>query len=435
MTPPEQDHPSSARSPWAWIPSLYFGQGLPYVAVMTLSVVLYKKLGISNTDIGLYTSWLYLPWVIKPLWSPLVELAGTKRRWVWLLQFLVGAALASIALVLPLPGFFRYSLALFWLMAFASATHDIAADGFYMLALSERRQSAFVGVRSTFYRLAHIAGQGGLVVLAGWIETRTGQIALAWSVVFGALGAVFLVLAAYHRWVLPHPAEDLAAAAAGGDRLGGFGAVFMSFLRRRDIAVVLAFLLLYRFAEAQLLKMAAPFLLDARGVGGLAVGTSELGWIYGGVGALSLTAGGLLGGWWISRAGLARSLFPMLWAMHLPNVLYVALAAGQPASLALLAGAVALEQFGYGFGFSAYMMFMIWVAGGPDGHNPHRTAHYALATGFMALGMMLPGLWSGWLQTQLGYRDFFIWVCAAALPSFWAAWRVRLPADFGRREA
>jgi PAT family beta-lactamase induction signal transducer AmpG len=401
---------------------------------MALSVVLYKRLGVSNTDIALYTSWLYLPWVVKPLWSPLVELAGRKRRWVWALQFVVGAALASIALVLPLPGFFRWSLALFWLMAFASATHDIAADGFYMLALTERRQAAFVGVRSTFFRLANIAGQGGLVVLAGWIEVRTGQVVLAWSIVFGALGAGFLGLAAYHAWVLPRPAGDRAAAVAAARLAGGFAAVFISFFDRRDLVGVLAFLLLYRFAEAQLLKMAAPFLLDPRDVGGLGIGTTALGWIYGGVGAACLTAGGLLGGWWISRAGLRRCLLPMLWALHLPNLCYVALAAAQPGGLAWLVGAVALEQFGYGFGFAAYMMFMIWVAGGPDGRNPHRTAHYALATGFMALGMMLPGLWSGWLQSLLGYRDFFVWVCVAALPSFWAAWRLRLPADFGRRE-
>ncbi|MDH4053734.1 MAG: MFS transporter, partial [Rubrivivax sp.] len=259
--------------------------------------------------------------------------------------------------------------------------------------------------------------------------------ALAWGTVFGVLGAGFVLLAVYHRWVLPRPAADRAPAAPSGDLLRGFGAVFMSFLRRPDIVTVLAFLLLYRFAEAQLLKMSAPFLLDGRALGGLALGTAELGWVYGGIGAASLTAGGLLGGWWISRAGLRRTLWPMLGAMHLPNLLYVALAAGQPGGLAWVTAAVAVEQFGYGFGFTAYMMFMIWVAGGPDGHNPHRTAHYALATGFMALGMMLPGLWSGALQTALGYRDFFIWICVAALPSLWAASRLRLPADFGRRAA
>ncbi len=426
--------------PWRWIPTLYFGQGIPYVAVMTLAVVMYKNLGVGNTEIALWTSWLYLPWVIKPLWSPLVDLLGRKRVWIVGLQFVLGAAFASVALALHAPQWFQLTLAVFWLMAFASATHDIAADGFYLLALPERTQAAFVGVRSTFYRLAMIAGQGGLVVLAGLLHERAGGSAAewagAWATVMGLLAVGFVVLGLWHAWALPRPAGDgvvavaagpagapgTTGAARGGLRFGsGFALVFVAFFRQPGIGRVLAFLLLYRFAEAQLVKLIAPFLLDPVAAGGLGLRTQDVGIAYGTVGVAALTAGGLLGGWWISRIGLARALWPLVISMHAPNVLYVALAAAQPQSLALVAAAIGVEQFGYGLGFTAYMVFMLQVAAGPDEANPHKTAHYALATGFMALGMMLPGMAAGWLQQQLGYTAFFVWCCIATLPSIAAA--------------
>jgi MFS transporter, PAT family, beta-lactamase induction signal transducer AmpG len=424
-------------SPWRWIPSLYIGQGLPFVAVMTLAVVLYKNLGVSNTEIALVTSWLYLPWVIKPLWSPLVDLLGAKRRWVLLMQLLVGAAFAALALAVPVPDFLRWTLAAFWLLAFASATHDIAADGLYILALDAHRQAAYVGVRSTCYRISMLGGQGGLVWLAGWLAERAGAGAAgfvsAWSAVFGGLALVFAALALWHAWALPRPAEDRASAPLQGTPLWqGFVAVFRSFLARDDIVRVLAFLLVYRFGEAQLLKLVLPFLLDPRAEGGLAFSTQQVGLVYGTVGVAALTAGGLLGGWAISRAGLGRLLWPLLLAMNAPNLLYVLLAATQPTSAVLVAAAIAVEQFGYGFGFAAYLVFMLWVAAGPDGANPHKTAHYALCTGFMALGMMLPGLWSGWLQAQLGYTAFFAWCCLATLPAFVVAFWARVPREFGR---
>jgi len=464
--------PAAPRSPWAWIPTLYFVQGLPYVAVTTLAVVMYKNLGVGNAEIALATSWLYLPWVIKPLWSPLVDLFGRKRRWIVALQFTLGAALAMVALALPAPHWFRLTLAAFWLLAFASATHDIAADGYYMLALpEERRQAAFVGVRSTFYRLAMIAGQGGLVVLAGWLHARSGQMVTAWVGVMALLGALFAAAALYHAWALPRPADDRPAprsAAAGGAAnsaasatsaasktpgdspasatpviaassapspvplssattwAADFARVFAAFFRRPDIGRVLAFLLLYRFAEAQLLKLVAPFLLDPLAAGGLGLTTQDVGIAYGSFGVAALTAGGLLGGWTISKLGLARALWPLVFAMHLPNALYVVLAVAQPQQLALVSAAIALEQFGYGFGFTAYMVYLLQVAAGPDGASPHKTAHYAIGTGFMALGMMLPGMWSGWLQQWLGYRDFFVWCCVATLPSFAAAALIRV---------
>jgi len=421
-----------APRPWRWLPSLYFAQGLPYVVVMTLAVVLYKNLGVSNTQIALLTSWLYLPWVIKPLWGPVVDLLGTKRRWIVGLQFVVGAALAGVALAVPGPGFLQATLVVFWLMAFASATHDIAADGFYMLALPAPAQAAFVGVRSTFYRLSMIAGQGGLVYLAGVLQQRLGDPATAWAWVFGVLAVFFVLVGAYHAWALPHPAGDRPAPRQGRFR-ADFATVFAAFFRQPGIGRILAFLLLYRFAEAQLLKLVTPFMLDPRSAGGLGLSTQDVGIAYGTVGVTALTLGGLLGGWVISRAGLKARLWPLMLCMHVPNGLFVALAAWQPQSLAVISAAVAVEQFGYGFGFTAYMVFMLMVAGGPDGQAPHRTAHYALCTGFMALGMMIPGMWAGWLQDRLGYLAFFAWACVATLPSFAAAALLRVPAGFGRR--
>ena len=426
---PARTDSAGRSSPWAWVPSLYFGQGIPYVVVMTLSVIMYKNLGFSNTEIALYTSWLYLPWVIKPLWSPLIELLGSKRRWIWVLQFLIGAALSMVALTLPGSRALQMSLAVFWLMAFASASHDIAADGFYMLALPQDRQAAFVGVRSTFYRLANIGGQGGLVYLAGELFERSGSMVSAWSTVFALLGGLFSLLALYHLWALPRPAIDTPAGTSKSALMQDFFAVFASFFRKPGIAVIIGFLLLYRFPEAQLLKLATPFLLDNAVAGGLALTNKQVGIAYGTVGLTALTLGGLLGGWVISRVGLKRALWPLVLLMHIPNLAFLVLALYLPGNLALISVALGIEQFGYGLGFTAYLMVMILVADGP-----HKTAHYSICTGFMALGIMLPGMWSGWLQQQLGYTGFFGWVMVATLPSFCITALLKIPADFGRAE-
>jgi len=396
---------------------------------MILSVVFYKNLGVPNTDIALYTSWLYLPWVIKPLWSPVVELLGTKRNWVVLLQGAVGLAFALLAFVIPTSSFFVLTLAMFWLMAFASATHDIAADGFYLLALSEKHQAAYVGLRSAFYRVAMIAGQGGLVFMAGKLAERSGDPRSAWMAVFGTLAVLFLGLCLWHRIVLPRPGSDGPA----GEKirlLTGFLDTFHTFFARRDIALVLGFLLTFRLGEAQAIKMVTPFLLDPASKGGLGLTTAQVGFAYGTIGVLSLTAGGLLGGYLISRMGLKRWLWPMTMAVHIPNLAFVYLAAIRPSSLATVATAIAIEQFGYGFGFTAYIMFIVMIANGP-----HKTAHYAIGTGFMALGMMLPGMASGWIQEKLGYTQFFIWVCCATLPSIILTAFLRIDPAFGRREA
>ena len=424
----EQKTTSAARA-WSWIPTLYFSQGLPNAAAATLSVVVYKNLGVSNTDIALYTGWLYLPWVIKPLWSPLVELLGRKRWWIVATQLLMGALLASVALALPGPAYFQATLALFWLIAFSSATHDIAADGFYLLALPEHQRAAFVGVRSTFFRLAMLAGQGGLVLLAGvWMEHGLAP-AQAWRGVFWLLGGWLVAVAGLHALVLPRPAGD-AATKSGSVFLAEWLEVFTAFFRKPGILTALAFMLLYRFAEAQLAKLVQPFLLDPRAAGGLALTTKQVGLLYNTIGVTALLSGGLLGGWAVSRLGLKRLLWPMALAINVPNLVYVYLSVAQPESLVAIGGAIAVEQFGYGFGFTAYMLYLMLFA---EGEN--KTAHYAICTGFMALGMMLPGMMSGWLQEQLGYVNFFGWVCLATLPSFAVTALIKVDDHYGRARA
>lgn len=619
------DSAKRPRGSWWWVPSLYFAEGLPYVVVMIVSVIMYKRLGISNTEIALYTSWLYLPWVLKPLWSPIVDILRTKRFWIVTMQLLIGAGLAGVALTLPTAGFFRYSLAFLWLLAFSSATHDIAADGFYMLGLTTHDQTWFVGVRSTFYRLAMITGQGLLVILAGYLETstgltpleivvtadpsvefvaaarpdslvrsaeageaglegpaeavvvaaapvdgayadsvlslaqewnerygfvipaavagapaageepgwwtrsvsaplgrtlkrwfgeeedrasadasrtgnivlvplrirgavpedgelavnvaheggdaslriaegehlifraenagvaalvavrldprldhrasatfraRSGNIPLAWSITFMVLTGLFMLFVAWHRFVLPRPVEDRPTAEATmSSVLKEFGETFVSFFRRPGIGIVLAFLLLFRFAEAQLVKLASPFLLDSVDVGGLALTTGEVGFVYGTVGIVALTVGGLLGGFLAARNGLKYWLWWMVVAINLPNAVYIYLSYMTPDNFWMVNAAVAVEQFGYGFGFTAYLLYMIYVSDGP-----HKTAHYAICTGFMALGMMIPGMFSGWLQEIIGYQHFFVWVIVATIPAFIVSGLVPLDPAFGRKE-
>jgi PAT family beta-lactamase induction signal transducer AmpG len=399
---------------------------------MTVSVVMYKRLGISNTDIALYTSWLYLPWMIKPLWSPLVDLMRTKRFWITGMQLLVGAGLAGVALSLPMAHPFRYTLAFMWLLAFSSATHDIAADGFYMLGLSEHDQAWFVGIRSTCYRAAMLTGQGLLVMLAGYLESATGgRLQLAWSLTFYVMTGVFGALWAYHTWFLPHPDADRPPAREARTGFGQtFVLTFAAFFRKPHIGAILVFLLLYRFAEAQLVKLAAPFLLDTEAAGGLELSTSQVGFIYGTVGLVALTLGGILGGILASRNGLKHWLWWMVAAINVPNAVYIILAYTLPSQVVIVSVAVAIEQFGYGFGFTAYMLYLIYVCEGE-----HKTAHFAIGTGLMAAGMMLPGMVSGWLQTLLGYQYFFIWVLLATVPSFIATALIPLAPDFGQKTA
>ncbi|NOZ47548.1 MAG: AmpG family muropeptide MFS transporter [Chlorobi bacterium] len=604
--------------PWLWVPSLYFAEGIPYVIVMTLSVIFYKRMGVSNTDIALYTSWLYLPWVIKPLWSPMVDILKTKRYWIILMQLFIGAGLAGVALTMPLPDFFKYTLAFFWLLAFSSATHDIAADGFYMLGLSTGKQAFFVGIRSTFYRLAMLTGQGLLVILAGYFESQTslnvvnlnvktvkhdkvyvfvpdtiktindsatqhvvspneisialgsqtrgkakellhkidewniknkfykpdvlqtnrvekntwwqahvsgklasllkkyfgknksqfstnkvgnigyawfylsqkpddgetvvfnlswekgnkniqlvksyrfefnnqnwnkpafaaiqidpkltktvsasfkgtsGNIRFAWTIVFMVIAAVFLLFFLYHRIVLPKPISDKSNLKEDNNIFREFVKTFVLFFRKKNIGIILLFLLIYRLGESQLVKLASPFLLDAREAGGLGLTTGDLGLLYGTIGIIFLSLGGILGGIVASNKGLKYWIWYMALAMNLPNLVYVYLSYAMPHSLFIIGASVAVEQFGYGFGFTAYMLYMIYVSDGE-----FKTAHFAITTGFMALGMMIPGMISGWLQEIVGYGNFFIWVIICSIPIFLILPFIKIDKSFGIKE-
>lgn len=419
--------PPTPTHPWRWIPSLYYCQAVPYAVVVALSVPMYKRLGVSNTDIALYTSWLYLPWVIKSLWAPLVDRIRTKRWWIVALQFFLGAGFAAVGLTIPGPDFFRWSLVFFWLLAFSAATHDVVSDGFYLLTLPPNQQAAWVGIRSTFFRLGNILGQGGLVYAAGTLEESGVKINIAWAWVFAAPAALFVLAALYHQFSLPRPAGDGPTShgeGAGTDWLEAF----TSFFQKKEILSALAFLLLYRLGESQLLKLVQPFLLDARDVGGLGLTTKQTGLAYGTFGIIALTIGGLFGGPAIARWGLKRMLWPMQLSTHVPNLAYIALAKFQPDSFPLACAAVAVEQFGYGFGFTAYVVYMMLLADGA-----HKTAHYAICTGFMAAGMMLPGMAAGWIQDRIGYTNFFIWVCIACLPSFWATARLKVDPAYGKK--
>ena len=416
-------------SPWAWIPTLYFAQGLPYVAVMTISVIMYKRLGISNADLAFYTGWLSLPWVIKPLWSPFIDLIKTKRWWITTMQLLIGAGLAGIAFTVPTDYFFQLTLAVFWLLAFSSATHDIAADGFYMLGLSSHEQALFVGIRSTFYRIATIAGQGLLIMLAGRLETSTQNIPFAWSITFMVLAGVFLALWGYHKFVLPRPQSDAPAHQVSTSTLmHEFWATFVSFFRKEQAGIAILFMLLYRLPEAQLAKMSIPFLIDPIEQGGLGLTTEQIGLVQGTVGIIGLTLGGILGGIAVSHGGLKRWLWPMVWAISLPDIVYVYLSYVQPESLLLVNACVFIEQFGYVFGFTAYMLFLIYFANGE-----HKTAHYAICTAFMALGMMIPGMVAGWLQETMGYQHFFIWIMVCTLATFGVTALLKIDPNFGKK--
>jgi len=415
------------NNPWYWVPPLYLTEGIPYVLIITVSVIMFKNLGVDNSDIGLYTSFLYLPWVIKPFWSPFVDLYGTKRKWFLTMQLLLSITFLGIGLSLPTSSFFVLSLACFWVAAFASATNDIASDGFYLLALKEDQQSFFIGVRSTFYRVAMVTGQGLFVIVAGYLEQRLGDNTQAWSITMVMVAILMLILTTIN--LLTTPKVESQNDYVKEEALT-FGKVFLSFFRKKQIGVALAFILLYRLGESQLVKMAAPFLLDDRTDGGLALSTSEVGLIYGTFGIIALSVGGIIGGIVISRDGLGKWLLPMILALNIPNFFYFLLAYWQPESAIFPALIVIVEQLGYGFGFAAFMMYLIYIAEGVS-----KTAHYAIATGFMALGMMLPGMASGFVQEWLGYSGFFLWVVIAAIPGILLVKFVQFPNEFGKKKS
>lgn len=419
---------SKTLEAWKWIPSLYIAEALPYVAVMTVSVMMYKRLDISNTDIALYTSWLYLPWVIKPLWSPFVDLIKTKRWWILCMQLLIGAGLAGVAYTIPTSYFFQTSLAFFWLMAFSSATHDIAADGFYMLELNAHEQALFVGIRSTFYRIGTIAGQGLLIMLAGTLEAYTRKIAYSWSLTFYVLAGFFMAIVIYHHFVLPRPQNDQSLQTTSVRQLAkDFVDTFISFFQKSQVWVAILFMLLYRLPEALLVKICNLFLIDPVAKGGLGLSTQEVGLVQGTVGVLGLTLGGIVGGIAVSRGGLKKWLWPMVASLTIPDLVYVYLSYFSNHSIPVISSLVFVEQFGYGFGFTAYMLYLIYFSQGPQ-----QTAHYAICTAFMALSMMLPGMIAGWLQETVGYQMFFLIVMVCCLITVGVSALLHIDPKFGK---
>lgn len=426
------------KSPWSWIPSLYFAEGLPYVAVMTISLILYKQLGLSNADITFYTSWLYLPWVIKPLWSPFIDIVKTKRWWITTMQLLIGAAFGGIAFTIPSDFWLQGTLCFFWLMAFASATHDIAADGFYMLGLDQHDQAWFVGIRSTFYRFATIFGQGVLVMIAGNLQVVfRNSIAFSWSLMFYGVTGLFIAIWLWHSYVLPHPSEDEENTHVEGEVktvssnsvLRDLKSTIKTFFQKEQVVAGILFMLFYRMPEGLLAKVSSLFLIDNAHNGGLGLSPQEYGLVQGTVGVIGLTLGGILGGMCAGKDGLRKWLWPMVCAITLPDLVYVYLAFALPSNFIIVNICVFIEQFGYGFGFTAYMLYLIYYSRGN-----YKTSHYALCTAFMALSMMIPGLFAGALQESVGYMSFFIIVIAFCSITFAVTSLLKIDPSFGKKE-
>ena len=435
-------------SPWMWIPTLYFAEGIPYFIVNNISVTMFTKMGVPNGAMALFTSLLYLPWAIKPLWSPFVDILKTKRWWILSMQILMSVTFILTTLSIPHPdaatiasqttpiSLFTFTLILFIVTAFASATHDIAADGFYMLALDQQQQSFFVGIRSTFYRLSSIFGQGVLVYIAGYIERTSHNIPLSWTLTMAITSVIFTLVSLYHTFVLPKPKADGIRHIEERQQQQAqaiwkeFARTFVTFIRKPGVLLAIVFMLLYRLPEAFLLKMVNPFLLDSQPKGGLALATDEVGVIYGTIGVFFLTLGGIIGGVASSRWGLKKALWPMALFMTLPCATFVYMSMFHPTNVVIISTCVAIEQFGYGFGFTAYMLYMMYFSEGE-----FTTAHYAICTAFMALSMMIPGMFAGYLQEWLGYEGFFwmVMVCCVATVAVTIVVRKEINANYGRK--
>lgn len=413
-------------SPMTWIPTLYFAQGIPYFIVNNISVMMFAKMGVPNGEMALFTSLLYLPWSLKPFWSPFVDIFKTKRWWIISMQILMSLAFILLTLTIPRPdvemiascqtpiSMFTVTLLLFVVTAFASATHDIAADGFYMLALSTGDQAQFVGLRSTFYRLASIFGQGVLVWLAGVIESSSGDIPNSWRITMLVTAVIFSLVTLYHTFVVPRPAGDTSSLKDDKPSVGAifaeFGRTFKTYFMKPGVVLAIVFMLLYRLPEAFLLKLCMPFLVATREVGGLGMSTANVGLAYGTIGVIFLTVGGILGGIYASRVGLKKSIWVMAACMTLPCLTFVYLSMAQPTNIVAISTAIAIEQFGYGFGFTAYMLYMMYFSDGE-----FKTSHYAICTAFMALSMLLPGMVAGYIQEAIGYVNFFWMVMACCI--------------------
>lgn len=432
------------KTPWWWVPTLYFAEGVPYFLVNNISVMMFTKLGVPNGQMAFFTTLLYFPWFLKGIWSPIVDVVKTKRWWIVTMQALMTAMMILLTITLPKPdaaaiaggqvqmSMFWFTLVLFIIAAFASATHDIAADGYYMLAHDPSSQAAFIGLRSTFYRIASVFGQGVLVFIAGRIERSTGNIPLSWQITIGVCAVVFLLITLYHTFILPKPAEDKPRIESGDTKetFRELGNSFKTFFTKPGVLLAICFMLLYRLPEGFLIKMCQPFLVAASEKGGLALGTDAVGVIYGTIGVIALLAGGIIGGIFASKVGLKKALWPMAACMTLPCLTFVYLAIALPTNFVVISVAVAIEQFGYGFGFTAYMLYMMYFSEGE-----FKTSHYAICTAFMALSMMLPGFVAGYIQEVIGYVNFFwmVMVCCIATIAVTIFARRRVDEKYGRK--
>lgn len=399
------------KSPLAWVPTLYLLEGLPYAIVNTVALAVFKDMGVDNGTLGPLTTLISLPWLIKPLWSPFMDIFRSKRWWILLTQTLMAIVVALTAILLPFCSM-TLLIILFTIVAFASATHDISADGYYMLALDRQRQSTFVGIRNTFYRGGLVLGQGLVVMLAGWLQKRGGDVPRAWSLVLIGCAVVMAAIAVYHIFCIPKPVEDEDRRDKRTARqiFSEFGESFRTFFLKTGVWWAIAFMLLYRLPEALSLNLLYPFFKDGAEVGGLAAGTEIYGLVYGTFGVVALLLGGILGGIYASRKGLRRSMWPMALALALPCAVYLIMAVTRPESVWVIGGYIVLDQFGYGFGFTAYTLFMMQFVDGPL-----KTSHYAICTAFMWLSMKLPALFAGYVQQAVGYVGFFTIVMVSCL--------------------
>ena len=421
------------RNPWAWIPTLYFAEGLPNIIVTGLSVVMYMQMGLSDAEVGLYTGWLALPWVIKPLWSPFIDLLKTKRWWVLTMQALIGASLAGIAFSIPTAFWFQATMCLFFLIAFCSATHDISADGFYMIELDDHNQAKYVGLRNTFYRLAIIFVNGMLVSLAGILQVVfRGQIRFTWALIFYGLAGLFIGLWLYHSRFMPRPTEDVHTKRTLTEVTSELKKMFITFFQkfdRRGTLIVMLFLLFYRFPEALLNTMTKTFMLRNNYAGGLGLSPQEYGLANGTVGLIGLLLGGIIGGILVSRDGMKRWLWPMVCAITLPDVVYIYLSYSLNSNLVVVSSCLFIEQFGYGLGFTVLTLYMLYYSQGK-----YKTYHYSICTGISYLGLMLPGMLSGYIKDMVGYRMFFIIVMVCCAITFAVTAFLKIDPDFGKKE-
>ena len=421
------------RNPWAWIPTLYFAEGLPNIIVTGLSVVMYMQMGLTDAEVGLYTGWLALPWVIKPLWSPFIDLLKTKRWWVLTMQALIGASLAGIAFSIPTAFWFQATMCLFFLIAFCSATHDISADGFYMIELDDHNQAKYVGLRNTFYRLAIIFVNGMLVSLAGILQVVfRGQIRFTWALIFYGLAGLFIGLWLYHSRLMPRPTEDVHTKRTLTEVTSELKKMFITFFQkfdRRGTLIVMLFLLFYRFPEALLNTMTKTFMLRNNYAGGLGLSPQEYGLANGTVGLIGLLLGGIIGGILVSRDGMKRWLWPMVCAITLPDVVYIYLSYSLNSNLVVVSSCLFIEQFGYGLGFTVLTLYMLYYSQGK-----YKTSHYSICTGISYLGLMLPGMLSGYIKDMVGYRMFFIIVMVCCAITFAVTAFLKIDPDFGKKE-